>query len=116
MTHLVDAEDFIYFSNFYIIELKVNDVFLLKLNQFQISFSHHIELLSRFRLWTVCARIIKQCGNPFAGADNQIYLRERLRSINHHYVFRPIVMKQPGNNKVTFSDITIFVNVNNQVC
>ncbi|CAH8432318.1 unnamed protein product [Schistosoma bovis] len=75
-------------------------------------FISYLELLSRFRLWTVCARIIKQCGNPFAGADNQIYLRERLRSINHHYVFRPIVMKQPesesktsGNTGDTRSDI-----------
>ncbi|VDO55864.1 unnamed protein product [Schistosoma margrebowiei] len=72
----------------------------------------YLELLSRFRLWTVCARIIKQCGNPFAGADNQTYLRERLRSINHHYVFRPIVIKQPesesktsGNTGDTRSDV-----------
>ncbi|RTG84747.1 WD repeat-containing protein 24 [Schistosoma bovis] len=75
-------------------------------------FISYLELLSRFRLWTVCARIIKQCGNPFAGADNQTYLRERLRSINHHYVFRPIVMKQPesesktsGNTGDTRSDV-----------
>ncbi|CAH8496141.1 unnamed protein product [Schistosoma rodhaini] len=64
-------------------------------------FISYLELLSRFRLWTVCARIIKQCGNPFAGADNQTYLRERLRSINHHYVFRPIVMKQPESDSKT---------------
>nr|CAH8833500.1 unnamed protein product [Trichobilharzia regenti] len=56
-------------------------------------FISYIELLTRFRLWTVCARIMKQCGNPFAGADNQLYLREYRRSINLQYVIRPIVMK-----------------------
>ncbi|KAH8855075.1 GATOR complex protein WDR24 [Schistosoma japonicum] len=56
-------------------------------------FISYLELLSRFRLWTVCARIIKQCGNPFAGADNQLYLQEFRRSINLNNVFRPIVIK-----------------------
>ncbi|CAH8478583.1 unnamed protein product [Heterobilharzia americana] len=64
-------------------------------------FISYLELLSRFRLWTVCARIMKQCGNPFAGADNQIYLREYRRSINLQYVIRPIVMKPAESESKT---------------
>ncbi|KAK4473063.1 hypothetical protein MN116_004255 [Schistosoma mekongi] len=68
-------------------------------------FISYLELLSRFRLWTVCARIIKQCGNPFAGADNQLYLQEFRRSINLNYIFRPIVIKPTDPESKTSGNV-----------
>ncbi|TGZ70839.1 hypothetical protein CRM22_002973 [Opisthorchis felineus] len=43
-------------------------------------FMAYLELLSRFRLWTVCARIIKQCGSSKGGVDS-VQMQKDLRRV-----------------------------------
>ncbi|KAF5398039.1 hypothetical protein PHET_08679 [Paragonimus heterotremus] len=59
-------------------------------------FTAYLELLSRFRLWTVCARIIRQCGNSKGGVDNVQCSKETRRAMTMQGATRPLLTRPSG--------------------
>ncbi|KAF8560662.1 hypothetical protein P879_03918 [Paragonimus westermani] len=59
-------------------------------------FTAYLELLSRFRLWTVCARIIRQCGNSKGGVDSFQCSKEIRRAMTMQGATRPLLTRPSG--------------------
>ncbi|TPP58312.1 WD repeat-containing protein 24, partial [Fasciola gigantica] len=68
-------------------------------------FTSYLELLSRFRLWIVSARIIKQCGSPRGGVDYAPQSKE-LRRTTLQGASRPLVGRSMADTDPRRTSVT----------
>ncbi|GAA50539.1 WD repeat-containing protein 24, partial [Clonorchis sinensis] len=69
-------------------------------------FMAYLELLSRFRLWTVCARIIKQCGSSKGGVDSVHVQKDLRRVMAMQPAIRPLCRLNTETESDTYKSTT----------